>query len=305
MAALATGIVATAATAFFLEQYYHYITTRPDTQSLLHSPDCVHFVVLLKHSSLQEVLDGIRAAVADFKSSAKVVYEGEARFPGSPSQGRLQQFYPNGWDGCAIIQVDSKADVGELRNSVKYSKVIKMCEASYHVVFKRNRDSSLFLPGYFGFLRLRNFFTGVKILPFKVATPEQMKAGLGSSVDGRGAKGRSPKLPPMGELSRRDEPTVVVNFDLNGPKTARKANREYGNSMMPIFAELRTGPISMGKVISEEDGIDWDGVVVVHYPTWELFRGMIGSTAWNGVSGNKQLGDHFAFITNPFKRSKL
>ena len=80
-----------------------------------------------------------------------------------------------------------------------------------------------------------------------------MKAGLGSSVDGRGAKGRAPKAPPLGDPVRAQEPTVVINFDKNGPKEARAANKEYGNSMTAIFSELRSGPVHYGP------SRDWDG----------------------------------------------
>ena len=62
----------------------------------------------------------------------------------------------------------------------------------------------------------------------------------------------------------------------------------------------------VGRVV-DNDGraageVKWDGVVMVHYPTFKLFAEMTRSTAWNGVVGGKQLGDHAALVTNPVSK---
>ena len=50
-----------------------------------------------------------------------------------------------------------------------------------------------------------------------------------------GAPGQMPNFP-----GREQEPVVVVNFDRNGDAADRKANASYGNSIMSIFAAMRS-----------------------------------------------------------------
>ncbi len=61
---------------------------------------------------------------------------------------------------------------------------------------------------------------------------------------------------------------VIINFQKLGTASERRANSEYGNSMMSMLGH---GPIHIGRAGSLEDDVDFDQVAIVSYPGIRYF----------------------------------
>jgi hypothetical protein len=69
--------------------------------------------------------------------------------------------------------------------------------------------------------------------------------------------------------------------------------------MIGAMAERGCGPMHMGRAVTLEGDADFDDVAIVYYPGVAYFAEMLGSNFFQGIIGDKQLGDTQATVTVP------
>ena len=99
------------------------------------------------------------------------------------------------------------------------------------------------------------------------------------------------------ELGR--DALLVVNLSQQGTAEEQVANASYSSAMLGLMADVGYGPIHMATTVSLEHDHQFDNAMLVYYPGSEYFRGLSGSTWFQGIRGNKQLADTQACITVP------
>ena len=96
-----------------------------------------------------------------------------------------------------------------------------------------------------------------------------------------------------------DEALVVFNLTLPGSPEQQAADRSYGWKMIARMAALGHGPRHIGRAVTLEGNARFDRVVIVYYPGVGYFARLIGSHFFQGIIGDKQLGDTQAVPTVP------
>ena len=99
--------------------------------------------------------------------------------------------------------------------------------------------------------------------------------------------------------SVNDEALVVFNLIQPGNSAQRAADRSYGLKMLTRMAGLAHGPMHAGSAITLEGEASFENVVVVYYPGVSYFAELLGSQFFQGIIGDKQLGDTQAVPTVP------
>ena len=94
---------------------------------------------------------------------------------------------------------------------------------------------------------------------------------------------------------------AAVVFNLSSPGTAEQREKDaaYTGRMLASMAEGGYGPIHRGRAVRVQGDADFANVVIVYYPGVRFFADMIQSDFFQGIIGDKQLGDNQSTITVP------
>jgi hypothetical protein len=84
-----------------------------------------------------------------------------------------------------------------------------------------------------------------------------------------------------------------------GTSEQQAKDASYVSRMMSAMAEGGYGPMHIGRAVTLEGDADFDQVAIVYYPGVEFFASMARSSFFQGIIGDKQLGDTQAVITVP------
>ncbi len=105
--------------------------------------------------------------------------------------------------------------------------------------------------------------------------------------DRASARGRRPRHPGR----------VVVNLQKSGSPEQQAADAWYVAPMTALMARGGFGPLHVAgtEVVAGSHG--FDTIVIVYYLNLEFFADMIGSSYYQGIYADKQLGDVQATVT--------
>jgi hypothetical protein len=96
-----------------------------------------------------------------------------------------------------------------------------------------------------------------------------------------------------------DQAVVIFNLMQPGTPEEQKANNGYGSKMLARMASLAHGPMHMGRAITLEGQATFENVAIVYYPGVAYFAELLGSQFFQGIIGDKQLGDTLSIPTVP------
>ena len=95
------------------------------------------------------------------------------------------------------------------------------------------------------------------------------------------------------------EAAVVFNLSTPGTTEQQEKDAAYANRMLASMAEGGYGPIHRGRAVRVQGEAEFTNVVIVYYPGVRFFADMIQSDFFQGIVGDKQLGDNQSTITVP------
>jgi hypothetical protein len=285
------AVILVATFVAMLWQHQRYLGIRrevaQDRQPLLYGGGAFHVVTFLR---VAEGVDAIEA-VRDLKRVTEGVGGGEWIYAGKVAlEGRASsQLEDVEWSAIVVAQFPSRDAYAEAAVSPTWRQALAGFEASYSHGLDRSAWVNLAIPH---FLLARR---GVQLVtregsffPFEPTPDEALPAEVRHRID---------QLLRERELGAKA--VVVVNLIKKGTSEQQARDRAYGWRMIGAMAERGCGPMHMGRAVTLEGDADFDDVAIVYYPGVAYFAEMLGSSFFQGIIGDKQLGDTQATITVP------
>ncbi len=274
-----------------LWQHSRYVSIRrdivDDRQPLLYSAQKFHAVTYLKLEEGKDVFDGLRAVRDVIESNGgEVVYAGLIGM-----EIVLSKQISNDWTAVVLTQYSSRETFNKAMESSDYKMVMQGFENSYTHGVKRPVRKNIILPLMLLMVRIRNILKRVPpILPF---TP----AGDEVSLELRQTIQAAKSLDHYRDI--KSDAVVVFNLILRGDEAQRSADKDYTQQMMSLMAEGSYGPMHVGEAVTVEGNADFMAFLAVYYPGIDHIQAMFGSSFFNRISSEKQLGDSLAVATIP------
>ena len=163
---------------------------------------------------------------------------------------------------------------------------------SYAHGMQRSCVPNLLIPQALLGLRVADILRGNWHAPALEAVPEPDQPELLAELRARQAD--LLRMRPVNEVA-----LVVFNLILPGTPEEQAADRSYGMKMMRRMAALTHGPMHMGAAVTLAGDARFENVVVVYYPGVSYFAELVGSRFFQGIIGDKKLGDTQAVPTVP------
>ncbi len=273
-------------------QHLRYLGVRRDAaqdrQPLIYGKDTFHVILFLRTEDDSD--DAVLAALRAFKQATESIdglswiYAGKVAANG----GSSQQLGEIGWTACLLLQFDSRADYEKAASDALGAALAAFPEVHAHG-FDRPVAPNLLLPQGLGARRLlailrrepSNFpfvpREGDFTMPEVVQLAERMLEGERLNT----------------------EAAVIFNLIAAGTPEQQKNDAAYVGRMMASMAEGGYGPIHMGRAVRVAGNAEFDNVAIVFYPGVRFFSEMIQSDFFQGIIGDKQLGDNQSTITVP------
>lgn len=273
-------------------QHVRYLRIRRDVvqdrQPLLYGPSTFHVVTFLD-AERSDVIGRVRELrdALERGPNARLIYAGQAAFTRPSSQLGLRS-----WDAVVLVQYPSRDAYEATRTTEAYHRALGKFSSHYSHGLRRPALPNLLIPQALLVLRslhiLRGHWTVVPLTaaPTPNANPEQAQLHA-----------RQADLLQLRPIN--DDALVVFNLILAGNAAQKAADRSYGTKMLARMAALAHGPVHMGKAVTLEGNARFDTVAIVFYPGVRYFAELVGSRFFQGIIGDKQLGDTQAVPTVP------
>lgn len=279
-----------------LWQHLRYLHARReivhDLQPLLHSADVFHVITFLElppGTDLLETLRKLRDAI-ESDGVSRMVYAGKVAVNAMPSDQLVAAFGREvPWDAVTVVQYPSRAAWDRIAASEDHRRALSAFAQTYAHGMRRWPWVTLAIPQVFLRERVRQIVTGAAShYPF---VPAQSPEGRWRPRE------LADRLRTQREFGMNA--VVVVNLLKRGTREQEAADSAYTGRMFGLMAEGAHGPLHMGSAVTLERGTDFDRVALVYYPGVDYFADMVTSTFYQGIIGDKQLGDTQASITVP------
>jgi hypothetical protein len=275
-------------------QHLRYLDARrgaaQDRQSVLHSTSSLHVITFLEAEKGRELIPDISRLTQAIKNDGKgkLIYAGQAGF--TVASSRLE---PAQWNAVILTEYPSRDAYESASQGSDYRDALSVFSQSYSHGMQRNPLLNLALPQALLALRLADIAKGnlgaapLEALP-KPAEPSAEYAMLSE---------RSAALRSLAAVN--SEAVVIFNLSQPGNSAQQAANAGYGIQMLTRMAALAHGPIHIGSAVRLEGDVDFEQVAIVYYPGADYFADLMGSRFFQGIIGDKQLGDTLAVPTVP------
>ena len=287
------GAVVVAIVAAMVWQHQRYVDARRnalhDAQDVFHSSDVLHAATFLRVPPARDFFEAMRTlrAATDAFPGAQTVYAGKTALNALSSSQLTEAFGEEvAWDAVTLVQFDDRSTYDAYRDDPGVRAALAGFAATYVHGMKRGALGNLLLPQALLASRIAQAVTfQPSVLPF---TP--VNAGPAAATPRE-------RLLEERELGR--DAILVANLQKAGTSEEVAANADYGAAMMGVMARGGHGPMHMGTAVTLEGNASFDAVVFVYYPGVQYFHDLIGSTFFQGIVGDKQLGDTQATVTVP------
>jgi len=290
IASIALLIVVLVVAAAMLWQHSRYVGIRReivhDRQAIFHSGDAFHTVLFLASAPGSDVLEELRALKrATEGSEASWIYAGKAVLRALESE----QVGEKDWSAIVLLQYPSRETYEEHAETAELRTALGRFDEVYTQGFRRWRGVNVMVHQLFLAARTGQILRGrPSHFPF---TRAESAENLPRAAEFAG------RLLEERELG--GDAVVIVNLLKDGSPEQQAANRGYGLAMFGAMAEGGYGIMHIGQAVRVERDYDFDQVAIVYYPGVDFFVDMIRSEFFQGISGDKQLGDTQAIITVP------
>lgn len=293
LAALALLLVAAGAAMAW--QHARYLRARrtlaQDRQALLHPADALHVVLFLERpagAGLFGRVQALRLALEE-AGGARTVYAGKVALNAIASAQLAGTFGEEpSWDAVLLVQLPSRAAWERAADDARVRRARAGFARTYAHGMRRWRGVSLALPQLLLALRVHQILT-------RAPSHEPFEPAEGGSraVD----TARLDRLAAERALGGRA--VMVVNLVRRGSPAQQAADRAYTRRMLGLMAERGHGPLHLGEAVPLERDARFDRVAIVYYPGVDDFAAMARSRFYQGIVGDKQLGDTQAVVTVP------
>jgi hypothetical protein len=287
---LVAAALVLAAGGAMLWQHLRYLEARrsvvDDRQPILYGGDAFHVISFLRVAPGEDVLGALRAlrAATEGVEGAQWIYAGKVALTALSSS----QLGEVDWSAVIVVQYPSQAAYRAAAATEGQRAAFARFAERYSHGFARPRAVNLLLPQ---FLLARRAAQLASFAPshFPFAPAERLRRPEVAA--------RVERLLDERELGARA--AVVVNLTRRGTAEQQASDRSYGWRMLGAMAEGGYGPMHMGRAVAVEGDHDFDSVAIVYYPGVEFFHEMANSEFFQGIIGDKALGDAQASITVP------
>ncbi|MCH2173582.1 hypothetical protein MK489_22635 [Myxococcota bacterium] len=276
-----------------LWQHLRYLHARrnavEDRQPILHSPSNFHVITYLEigeGSDLITELSRLRREIEN-TGSAHVVYAGQAAFTLASSQ-----LGPQTWDAVIFIRYPSRESYDAQAKSAGHREALAAFSQTYSYGMRRNPLVNALIPQLLLAVRIFDIARGnwkVEDLAPIPAPNDPQQARLLESRIGNLLKLRSVN----------DDAILIFNLALPGNEEQRTANSSYDLKMLTRMAALAHGPMHVGQAVALDGNARFEQAILVYYPGVSYFADLVGSRFYQGIMGDKQLGDTLVVPTVP------
>ena len=263
-----------------------------DHQGVLHSRSTFHVVFFLSVDPEGDPVADVRALRrATVGSPAAWIYAGKAVI----APLRSAQMGEKDWEAVVLLQYPSRAAYERHAQSAEMTSALGRFREVYAQGFQRSSLMSAMIPQLLLAVRVAQM---VRRRPshFPLTRTSSESMPLQASEIGR-------RLLEESELGARA--IVIVNLIRRGTREQRRADRRYTMAMFGAMAEGGYGPLHIGQAVQVERDYEFDAVVLVYYPGVAFFVDLVHSDYFQGIYGDKQLGDSQAVITVPIPAEVL
>jgi hypothetical protein len=293
---LAAAILIVGVLCAMLWQHQRYLEARReivhDLQPLLHSADVFHVVTFLELRPGADLLESLRKLRDEIESGgeARMVYAGKVAVNARPSDQLIEAFGGEvPWDAVIAVQYPSREAWDRVAASEDHRRALSAFARTYAHGMRRWPWVNLGIPQVLLAMRVRQILTGAPshfpFVPAQSADADGQRQALTERL-------RSQREHGMHAV-------IVVNLLKRGTPEQEAANSAYTGRMFELMAEGGHGPMNIGDAVTLERGTDYDTVALVYYPGVDYFADMATSTFYQGIYGQKQVGDTQASITVP------
>jgi hypothetical protein len=271
-------------------QHARYLNVRRsivhDRQAAWHSRSVFHVLVFVTTAPGTDLFEELRALKrATEGSGARWIYAGKAVVVGRASA----QMGEKDWSAIALLQYPSRAAYERHAQTEEMRAARSRFVDVYVHGFERSAFGNAMIPQGLLALRASQLVRGrPSHFPFEPADE------LGALPE---AQQIAQRLRAERELGA--DAVVIVNLIQEGTPEQVAADRRYALSMLGAMAEGGYGPLHMGRAVTVERDYEFDTVAIVYYPGVGFFADMATSRFFQGIVGDKQLGDTQAVVTVP------
>ena len=282
-------VLAAGVASAMIWQHSRYLAVRRDLahdrQEIWHSSSAFHAVVFLAVEPGADPLEAVRALKRATENEARWIYAGQCISSGLQSA----QIGKKDWSAIALLEYPSREAFDTHARSEAFQEARSRFAEVYVQGFERSSLISALIPQALLALRLGQLVT------FQPSHfPFQRAEGMDDFPDAEEMAARMRSAREFGS-----EAIMVVNLIRQGSSEQSAANRNYVLRMMGAMAEGGYGVMHMGRAVQVERDYEFDSVGIVFYPGVDFFADMSRSEFFQGVIGDKQLGDTQATITVP------
>ncbi len=276
-------------------QHLRYLSERrtnvQDLQPILYSSSSFHvatFVEFPEGADLVKAVGELRRQI-ESAGSGRLVYAGQVAFA-----MQSKQIEEGAWDAVILMQYPTRQDYEQSANSAGHRGALAALPRAYSHGMIRNPIANLLIPQGLLAVRLvsalRGHWTPDPLTPMPPSESEDPERS--ALIEARRAD--LLRLRPI-----NDDALVVFNLIKNGSAEQQSADRSYGMKMIARMAAGAHGPMHMGSAVTVEGDAVFDTVAIVYYPGVSYFAKLIGSRFFQGIIGDKQLGDTLSVPTVP------
>lgn len=276
-------------------QHWRYLNARrnavQDTQPLLHSSDAFHVVTFVEVNDDTDLIDAVSRLARAFEAAGgQLVYAGQAAFTGSSTQ-----IGERDWDAALLVQYPSREAYDEAAAKPDVRAALSDLRGSYSHGMKRSVFASLMIPQ--GLLGL--WLTDVMRGRFHPAPLEAIPVNEWDPVLRDTIRQGTGRLRDLRKVN--DEALLVFNISKAGTPEQEASDRSYGFRMLRRMAAGAHGPMHIGRAVVLEGDAEFERVVLVYYPGPGYFADLLESSFFQGIIGDKQLGDNQSVPTVPIR----
>lgn len=284
---LALGVIVALAALAATLQHMHYQTVRrtaaQDRQPVFYGSETFHVVTFVRLREDDDLIDALKA-LRSADPEATWIYAGKV-VVNVPSE----QIGPVEWSGVVLAQYASQAAYEAARAASPFQAALDRFPEHYEQGMRRNSMANLLLPQT---LLVRKAMRAARFTqspyPFTPAAAELLPERGQEMID---------RLRSANDLGQHA--AVVINLQRRGTPEQEANDAQYVSPMVGLMAERGYGPIHIGDAATPPGAHDFDRVAIVYYPGTDYFADMFGSTFYQSILSDKQLGDNQSTITVP------
>lgn len=288
------GIVLLLLLGAMLWQHVRYLNLRRDVvqdhQELVYPASRFHVITYLGVAEGEDVIKAIAALRREIEAvgAAKMVYAGQAALTVESSQ-----LAPQNWDAVVLVEYPSRSAYEAAAENPRQRDALAAFRAVYSHGMARSPVANLLLPQLLLALRAGDILRG----NWNVEELEPASVEGASSEQVALFRERMKSLLSLASVN--DKAVVIFNLAKPGSEAEQARNRSYGLTMLTRMAALAHGPMHLGSAVPVEGDAQFDDVVIVYYPGVDYFSRLARSRFFQGIIGDKQLGDTLVVLTVP------